>query len=414
MNNKKIKVMVLGDDPRHPSGVANQMRYFINGLLKTGRYSFVSIGGALKHASYDVVQSPEYGEDFIIYPTDGYGTHEMVRALLKKHKPDVMWIMTDPRYWEWLWTIENEIRPNCPIVYYHVWDNYPYPQYNRRHYLSNDKIVTISKLTDDIVRTVAPEVDCTYLPHTVDTDIFKPMSEADVLPHKPAGKTLFFWNNRNARRKLPGTVLWWFADFLDMVGKDKAMLLMHTDPRDPQQGIGLEAIAQERGLTRENYAISAGRVDEKQLALYYNIADCTINISDAEGFGIGTLESLACGTPIIINETGGLQDQITDGVNKFGIGIKPASKAIVGSQQTPYIYEDRVSREDFIDALMKIHNMTNADRKHLGALGRENVLKTFSMEQYVSEWDRILTEVHEKHGSWETRKNHSRWTLKGI
>ena len=109
--NKKIKVMVLGDDPRHPSGVANQMRYFINGLLKTGRYSFTCIGGALRHANYDVVQSPEYGEDFMIYPTDGYGTHEMVRALLKKHKPDVMWIMTDPRYWEWLWTIENEIRP---------------------------------------------------------------------------------------------------------------------------------------------------------------------------------------------------------------------------------------------------------------------------------------------------------------
>jgi glycosyltransferase involved in cell wall biosynthesis len=87
---------------------------------------------------------------------------------------------------------------------------------------------------------------------------------------------------------------------------------------------------------------------------------------------------------------------------------------IIGSQQTPYIYEDRVSREDFIDALLKIHNMTSAERKKMGMLGRENILKNFSIDQYVAEWDRILTEVHEKNGSWETRKNYQSWTLKGI
>ena len=46
----------------------------------------------------------------------------------------------------------------------------------------------------------------------------------------------------------------------------------------------------------------------------YNMADCTINISDAEGFGLATLESLACETPIIVNMTGGLQEQVTNGV----------------------------------------------------------------------------------------------------
>ncbi len=41
----------------------------------------------------------------------------------------------------------------------------------------------------------------------------------------------------------------------------------------------------------------------------------------------------------------------------FGIGIEPSSKAIIGSQDVPWIYEDRIDKEDFIDALLKIYNM---------------------------------------------------------
>ena len=78
------------------------------------------------------------------------------------------------------------------------------------------------------------------------------------------------------------------------------------------------------------------------------MADTTINISDAEGFGLATLESLSCGTPILITMTGGLQDQITDGETWFGVGLEPCSKTVIGSQQVPYIYEDRISKRIFL------------------------------------------------------------------
>ena len=39
--------------------------------------------------------------------------------------------------------------------------------------------------------------------------------------------------------------------------------------------------------------------------------------------------------------TGGLQEQVTNGKEWFGWGIQPASKAVIGSLQVPYIYEDR-------------------------------------------------------------------------
>ena len=60
--------------------------------------------------------------------------------------------------------------PLLPMVYYHVWDNYPYPTFNKKFYESNDFIATISKVTDDIVKTVAPNVKSQYIPHAVDNE----------------------------------------------------------------------------------------------------------------------------------------------------------------------------------------------------------------------------------------------------
>ena len=120
-------------------------------------------------------QYSQWGEDLIIYPVDGYGNTDMVRSVLRNHKPDLLWFMTDPRFWGWLWSFDNEIRAQVPMVYHHVWDNKPYPFFNKGFYLSNDKIVCISKVTYDIVQTVAPEVDSIYLPHAVDSNIFKPL-----------------------------------------------------------------------------------------------------------------------------------------------------------------------------------------------------------------------------------------------
>ena len=239
MSNKK-KILTLSDHPLSPSGVGTQTKYVIEALLNTGRYSVISFGGAIKHQNYQPIMVDPWREDWKILPVDQYGTQEMIRSILRTEKLDAIWIMTDPRFWGWLWSMENEIRPLCPIVYYHVWDNYPYPFFNRKFYLSNDHIATISKVTDDIVKKVAPEVPSTYIPHAVNGNIFKPLDEASIkitrknnLPEADREKFIFFWNNRNARRKQSGTILWWFKEWLDKNDlHDKVQLLMHTDPKD--------------------------------------------------------------------------------------------------------------------------------------------------------------------------------------
>lgn len=422
MSNKKIKILTLSDHPLSPSGVGTQTQNMILGLLRSGKFQVISLGGAIKHAQYQPQRLEEFGEDWTIYPVDGYGTQDMVRSILRTEKPDIVWFMTDPRFWGWLWEMEQEIRAVAPMVYYHVWDNKPYPTFNKQYYESNDAIATISKVTDDIVRTVAPSVECVRIPHAVDNNVFKKQSEEIVndfirgnFPNiDPENKPFIcFWNNRNARRKQSGTLIFWFKEFLDMVGHENAKLIMHTDVKDPN-GQDLYACCEHLGLLSGQVTFSEAKLPPHGLAALYNMADCTINIADAEGFGLGTLESLSCETPILVNMTGGLQEQVTDGENWFGVGIEPASKAVIGSQPIPWIYEDRASKDDFIEGLMKLYTMSKAERGELGRQGRAHVIKNYNFENYLRTWQLFLEDLHERHGSWENRKNYQSWTLKEV
>ena len=411
---EKIKVLVLADHPFSPSGVGTQTRFMIDHLFKTGDYSFICLGGAVKHEDYKPQKFDEYGDDLVVYPVDGYGSQELIRSVIRTERPDILWFMTDPRFFPWLWEIEDEIRPLLPMVYYHVWDNYPYPDFNKTWYDSTDLVVAISKLTHDIISTVSPSVETIYHPHAVNPDIYKPVNKKTKADLKKEGgcedKFVVFWNSRNARRKQSATLIHWFKEFLDNVGHEKAKLIMHTDPNDPN-GPNLIANIEKLGLVEGEVQFSTQKLDFEQLAKLYAMSDVTVCISDAEGFGLSTLESLSCGVPIIVTMTGGLQEQVTDGENWFGIGIEPCSKAVIGSQDIPYIYEDRISKDDFINALTKIYNMKEEERIALGASGRKHVEKNYNYENYGEKWDKILKKLHKDYGSWNSRGKKQTWEL---
>ena len=109
--------------------------------------------------------------------------------------------------------------------------------------------------------------------------------------------------------------------------------------------------------------------------------------------------------------TGGLQEQVTDGENWFGIGIEPGSKAVIGSMHVPFIYEDRVNGNDVVDAMEKMYNMGDEERKKLGAAGRKHVMKNYNFENFNKDWIQTMLDLHEENGSWENRKNYTGWEL---
>ena len=74
----KIKIFTISDHPLSPSGVGTQTKYIIEGLLKTGKYQFVSFGGAIKHNSHQPQKTEQWGEDWVIWPVDGYGNPDIL------------------------------------------------------------------------------------------------------------------------------------------------------------------------------------------------------------------------------------------------------------------------------------------------------------------------------------------------
>ena len=160
--------------------------------------------------------------------------------------------------------------------------------------------------------------------------------------------------------------------------------------------------------------MSTNKVDANDLAAMYNAADYTINISDAEGFGLATLESLACGTPIIVNMTGGLQEQVTDGQEWFGWGIEPTSKSVIGSLEVPYIYEDRISQEDFEKAMSSALKASKKSYNKMSTNGMKHVAKNYNFEKFEKQWVETMDDIVARHGSWDTRKGYRRWHLMEV
>ena len=279
----KKKIIVLSDHALSTSGVGTQTRHLINGLLKKGCWSFRQLGAAVQHDNYDtVVVNP----DFVIKPTDGFGTQEMIRVILATEKPDAILIFTDPRFFTWLFEIEDEIHQVCPIFWWHVWDNCPYPEFNDRFYEATDLINCHSHHTYTQLMSKYPE-KTNFIPHALPEDVFYEVSESkkamlkkQVVGHDRQDHFVGFWMNRNAKRKRPGDLLWAWKLFIDKLEKEEghknAVLLLHTDPLD-REGPNLYSLVDHLKI-KDTIMFSKDRVGFDVINAMHNIADFTINI----------------------------------------------------------------------------------------------------------------------------------------
>ena len=452
---KKKKILLLSDDLRMSSGVGTVSKNFVLGTLD--KYDWVQAGGAIKHPEEGKVVDmnssvrEETGiEDasLKIYPISGYGNQELLRNLINIEKPDAILHYTDPRFWTFLYQMEHEIRQQIPIFYYNIWDDLPYPRYNEFYYESSDLIMNISKQTVNIVNNCAvkkprTDWDCTYVPHGIPDEKFFPIEKLDKkmidfkknMLQKKEYDFVVFWNNRNIRRKLPSDVILAYKTFCDMLPKeqsDKCVLIMHTAPVD-NNGTDLPAVVKE---LCPNYDVifSHRKLEEEQLNWLYNIADVQVNMASNEGFGLGTAEAVMSGTPIIVNVTGGLQDQCGFKIKgkyvtyqdyseivslhddrkwkdnpdlTHGEWVKPvwpSNRSLQGSIPTPYIFDDRCRWDDVADRLKEWYDIPKEERTEKGLKGRDWMLKEEVGMSSKHMCDRFVHDMEQTWEKWTPRK----------
>ena len=451
---ERKKILLLSDDIRAHSGVAHMAREIVTHT--SHRYNWVNLGGAVKHPeagkrldlSQDVGTKNNISDaSVMLYPITGYGDPDTLRRILEQEKADAIFIITDPRYWTWLFEMEAEIRKKTPIVYLNIWDNYPAPIYNKTFYESCDALLGISKQTVNINKLVLGDKAegklIEYVPHGVDPEIFRPLGvekvdkayvdfEARMKQDKDINFTVLF-NSRNIRRKqIPDTILAFkhFVDTLPKEDKKKAMLLLHT-PQVDGNGTDLNAIVELLTPPEQDYNVhfTGGQFSPEEMNYLYNIADATILLSSNEGWGLALTESLLSGTPFIANVTGGMQDQMrfTDSKSEWftpdakvpsnhnktytahgewAFPVYPATKSIQGSPVTPYIWDDRCTPEDAAEQLKELYTLSpeqRAEKGHKGlewATGREAGFTSKIMGE------RVIENIDKLFKTWKPREKY--------
>jgi len=446
------KILLLCDDIRMTSGISTMAREIVVGT--SHKFNWVNLGGAINHPDQgkrlDISEDTNKLNDIqdasvFIYPVSGYGTQEAVRQLIDIEKPSAIMFFTDPRYWIWLFQMENEIRRNIPMIYLNIWDDLPAPLYNKSYYESCDTLMSISKQTLNINKMVLGDKVknkmLRYVPHGINEKVFYPITEFmkdqnEALEIKK--KQLFgnfnpefvvFYNARNIRRKCTSDLIAAYAIFCDSIGREKASkcaLLLHTQRQD-DNGTNLEAV---RDLLcdpeYQKVYFSDARINAQDINLLYNMSDVTCLISSNEGWGLSLTESMMAGRMIIGNVTGGMQDQMKfvdendkwiDFDDKFCsnhygkykkhgrwvVPVFPTNSSIVGSIPTPYILDDRCDFKDVAKAIQEVYNLPLEERQARGLEGRDWVLSDESMMSAEHMCDNVISAIEDTINNFKSR-----------
>jgi len=399
---KKKKLLVISDHALSPSGVGVQSKLLIDGLLETNKYSVIQLGAAVKHQSLETVK---VNDDFYIKPVNGFGNTNLIRSVLINEEPDALIIFSDPRFFEYLFEIEDEVHQICPILWWHVWDNKPYPEFNKWMYDSVDTINCLSYLTYDLLSRNIKEDKVNYIPHSYPKEMFYKLEEKEITKEKErildkenVDSFVCLWVNRNCKRKRPLDLVVSWRAFLNMLPESKrkkCLLIMHTDIKD-HHGVDLESIVNHLQLDK-NVIFSTTKISTQMLNVLYNISDVTINISFNEGFGLTTLESMMTQTPIIAVKTGGLTRQVVNQVSQEenGIAINVDYITVSGNQKVKFLNEDHASCENIAESIKKFYDFDKNKKIELGKKSYEYAIKEFNYKKCIDLWDESIEKTIE-------------------
>ena len=450
---KRKKILLLCDDIRVHSGVATVAKEIVCGTAH--HFNWVQIAGAIKHPDkgkrLDLSPSTdkEVGttdSSVMLYPTDGYGDSRLLREILNIEKPDAIMLFTDPRYFTWVFNMENEIRKTIPITYLNIWDDYPAPMYNKPYYEACDLLMGISKQTVNINKLVLEGSEKNkifkYIPHGKNTKNYFPITEQtkefDDFKKELFGgfdpKFVVFYNSRNIRRKqIPDTIMAFRAfldSFADIEEAKKCRLVLKTE-MVTDAGTDLDKVREY--ILGEDYLdtciILENKFSEQQLNYLYNIADVQILLTSNEGWGLTITEAMLAGTPYIANVTGVMQDQMrfVDDDGKWFVPsaiipsnhrgtykehgewvfpVYPSSRSIQGSPQTPYIFDDRCKWEDACDRIKEVYALSSEERKARGLKGREWALGDEAGFTSEHQANRVIEAFDELFDTWKPREKY--------
>lgn len=254
---------------------------------------------------YQIYPASRLGSDLF-----GFGRLAKVAS---KIRPDLIVVLTDP------WHVPQYLKKagNCSLIASVMVDGL-----NCRGHGLNGTLATIfcTEFGIEQAKIGGYQGRAAVIPLGVDLEVYKPIDRHTAraalgLPPRLHDDAFIVGNvNRNQPRKRLDLTIRYFARWIREHQHDDAYLYLHVAPT-ADQGWDVNQLSQYYGISsRLIYAepdVLVG-VPEDALAAAYAAFDVQVTTTQGEGFGLTTLEGMACGVPQLVPDWSALGEIVED------------------------------------------------------------------------------------------------------
>lgn len=384
------RIMSITDSITKPSGFGNVIRNILFRLARLDHEVYhlgLQNTDGLKLYDYQFDDQARTGKYIVNLPTygssAGFGKPEFEKHFLEV-RPDIVLTVMDLYMCQWL--MQYKKKYNFIWICYLPIDGEPLPEYWSMVLPHIDLIVAMSEYGERLLNEAGYR--CAMVPHGV-SDLFEPDAKRGAKFRDkfsiPDDFTIYLFLNRNQHRKnIPDLV-----DAYTMFSADKfdTYLYFHCAMKE-DIGWNIPVYLRSKKVSSK-CAYTTGvnpelGVDLSTLIDIYNIADVFVSTTTGEGFGLTTLEAMACAKPVIITDYTTSEELIGD---NCGIRI-PVDRMVRLPDKTRGVYAGYPDVNKFAEAMQFYYDNVDIRIQH-GLNGRKKS-QLYRWDDLVPIWHALI------------------------
>lgn len=405
-----MKILAVGDSLRINTGYGIVNRYLLSHFASSG-HDVIQIGIGHTEPSERIIIDNE-GHYLQLYPSymGGEFCETTVKYVIAQWAPDVYFNCNDYFSAFYMPQFKQDLLRSAgqaPIwLHYGIVDGPDTISTYRSIIESIDKPVVATQYAYNQVIKHNPRAE--VIPHGYDGQFFYRRDDDTIIKLKRSlgisDRFVIGAANRNIGRKNFPLMLKAYAEFKKEEKASDALLFMLCDPHDPS-GYDLSIWMRKFGLKFTNnpalvdsktdvlfhpkYINAIQNLTTIELAESFNTFDIHFSTSDAEGFGLTTLETMACGIPnIILDNTANTELVQNRGWLYSRIKYMDGSDALFpGSGYTPYLREAGDMYSAKLSLIDAYSHRNKIDKYRQACL---NFVKNMTWNNTFESWTKIL------------------------